>query len=82
MRGAVTVPFGVVASLGAVALLGACSACIGSGRGARGASLLRTRTGNVELLPRALAPAQPAAQARAMNATNDSARSWVMAEAI
>jgi hypothetical protein len=54
---------------------------LGSGRGALGTSLLRTRTGNVERAA-ALVPAQPAPQARAMNATNDSARSWVMAGAI
>jgi hypothetical protein len=68
-------------SLG-VALLGACASSLGSGRDTLGASLLKTRTGSVAPAVAALVPAQPAAQARAVTATNDSARSWVMARAI
>lgn len=71
-------------SLGVVALLGAGRVSLGSGWGALGASLLKTRTGSVEPAAVALVPAQPVAQARprAVTATNDSARSWVMAGAI
>ena len=72
MRGA------FVTLLGADAPLFVASS-LGSGRGALGASLLRTRTGNVEVTAAALVPAQPEKQARAVTATKHSTRSSVMA---